>query len=32
MVALVYALYGKAYYLTSVYPVLLAGGALAIES
>ena len=31
MVALVYALHGKAYYLTPVYPVLLAGGALAIE-
>lgn len=29
---LVYALHGKAYYLTPVYPVLLVGGALAIES
>ncbi|HEY4924919.1 MAG TPA: glycosyltransferase family 39 protein [Roseiarcus sp.] len=29
---LVYALHGKAYYLAPVYPVLLAGGALAIES
>jgi hypothetical protein len=32
MVALVYVLHGKAYYITSIYPVLLAGGALAIES
>jgi hypothetical protein len=28
---LVYALHGKAYYLTPVYPVLFVGGALAIE-
>jgi hypothetical protein len=31
MAPLVYVLHGKAYYLTPVYPVLLAGGALAIE-
>ncbi|HJW40349.1 MAG TPA: glycosyltransferase family 39 protein, partial [Rhizomicrobium sp.] len=31
MVALFYALHGKAYYLAPVYPVLLAGGAVAIE-
>ena len=31
MAALFYALHGKAYYLAPVYPVLLAGGALAIE-
>ncbi len=31
MVALVHVLHGKAYYITSVYPVLLAGGALSIE-
>ncbi len=29
--ALVYVLHGKAYYLTSAYPALLAGGAVAIE-
>jgi hypothetical protein len=31
MVALVYAVHGKAYYLTPVYPALLADGALVIE-
>lgn len=31
MAALFYALHGKAYYLAPVYPVLLAGGASAIE-
>ncbi len=31
MAALFYVLHGKAYYLTPVYPVLLAGGAVAIE-
>lgn len=32
MAALVYAVHGKAYYLTPIYPILLAGGALAIEN
>jgi len=31
MVVLVFSVHGKAYYLTPVYPVLLVGGALAIE-
>jgi hypothetical protein len=31
MIALLYAVHGKAYYLTPIYPVLLAAGALAIE-
>ncbi len=31
MIALFYGLHGKAYYLAAVYPVLLAGGAVAIE-
>jgi 4-amino-4-deoxy-L-arabinose transferase-like glycosyltransferase len=31
MVAMFYLLHGKAYYLTPVYPILLAGGAVAIE-
>jgi len=31
MVVLFYALHGKAYYLAPVYPVLLVGGALALE-
>lgn len=31
MIPLLYVLHGKAYYLTPVYPVLLAGGALAVE-
>jgi 4-amino-4-deoxy-L-arabinose transferase-like glycosyltransferase len=31
MVVLFFVLHGKAYYLTAVYPVLLAGGAVAIE-
>jgi hypothetical protein len=31
MIALFYGLHGKTYYLAPVYPVLLAGGALAIE-
>ncbi len=32
MLVLFYELHGKAYYLAPVYPVLLAGGAIAIES
>jgi hypothetical protein len=32
MAVLFYVLHGKAYYLTPVYPVLLAGGAVAIEA
>jgi Dolichyl-phosphate-mannose-protein mannosyltransferase len=31
MIAFLYAVHGKAYYLTPIYPVLLAAGALAIE-
>jgi hypothetical protein len=31
MVVLFFVLHGKAYYLTAIYPVLLAGGAVAIE-
>ena len=32
MLVLFYVLHGKAYYLAPVYPVLLAGGAVAMES